>query len=280
VDSSPRIIVSIVAVAAIAIAFWMLALGPKREEASELGQQVKQLNTAIEQDQSEVAAATAAQHSFPADYRQLVTLGQAVPVSDETSSLLVELDQIAAESKVKFDSIQLDGSSESSSAPVPAPAPAPAAPAAPSAGSSSAVPAAATVPPTEVAASLLPLGASIGSAGLAVMPYSLSFRGSFFNIADFIKRIDSLVKPGASTVAVDGRLVTINSFSLGPDPEQGFPYLDASLSVTTYLTPPSQGVTAGATPTAPAPSTATPAASEAPAAGTPASSSSQTVSAR
>ena len=142
------------------------------------------------------------------------------------------------------------------------------------------MPAAATVPPTEVAASLLPLGASIGSAGLAVMPYSLTFRGSFFHIADFIKKIDSLVKPGASTVAVGGRLVTINSFSLGPDSEKGFPYLDASLSVTTYLTPPSQGVTAGATPTAPAPSTATPAASEAPTTETSASPSSQTVSAR
>jgi Tfp pilus assembly protein PilO len=277
-NSSPRVIVSIVAVAALAIAFWVLALGPKRAEDGELGQQVKQLSTAMEQDRSEVAEATAAQHSFPTDYRQLVTLGQAIPVSDETSSLLVELDQISAESKVKFDSIQLDSSSESS--PAPAPTPAPAAPAAASAGPSSAVPAAATVPPTEVAASLLPLGASIGSAGLAVMPYSLSFRGSFFHIADFIKRIDSLVKPDASTVAVDGRLVTINSFSLGPDSEKGFPYLDASLSVTTYLTPPSQGVTAGATPTAPAPSTATPAASEAPATETTASSSSQTVSAR
>ena len=37
--------------------------------------------------------------------------------------------------------------------------------------------------PTEAAASLMPLGASIGPAGLAVMPYNLIFNGTFFQIA-------------------------------------------------------------------------------------------------
>ena len=63
-------------------------------------------------------------------------------------------------------------------------------------GSSTGVPAAETVPPTEVEASLLPLGASIGPAGLAVMPYTLQFQGNFFGIAKFIGQVDSLVKSG------------------------------------------------------------------------------------
>jgi Tfp pilus assembly protein PilO len=251
-----RLIVAILVVAALAIGFWTLALSPKREKADELSARVDSLNVSLVEAQSSVAQATAARQDFPTDYQQLVTLGKAVPAGDETSSLLVELSQVATDSKVKFESIQLTGSTEAA-APVEAPA-APA-PEAPAAGSSGAVPAAATVPPTEAAASLLPLGAAIGPAGLGVMPYSLTFSGDFFQVADFIKEIDSLVHTG-SKVAVDGRLITLDGFALNADPELDFPHLDATFAVTTYVTPPGQGITAGASPTAPAPSTAVPAA--------------------
>jgi hypothetical protein len=116
--------------------------------------------------------------------------------------------------------------------------------------------------PTEVAASILPLGASIGPAGLAVMPYTLNFKGGdFFQMADFIKGLDSLVKTENAKVNVDGRLITIDGFSLAADGNLGFPTLEATFEITTYLTPPSQGVTAGATPASPPPATGTPAAS-------------------
>jgi hypothetical protein len=124
------------------------------------------------------------------------------------------------------------------------------------------VPAAASVPPTEAAASLLPLGATVGTAGLGVMPYNLDFSGDFFQVADFIKGINSLVKTG-DAVAVDGRLMTLDGFALVPDGEEnGVPKLKATFAVTTYVTPPDQGVTAGATSTAPAPETAAAAPSE------------------
>ena len=97
------------------------------------------------------------------------------------------------------------------------------------------------------------------------MPYDLSFSGNFFRVADFIHGIDSLVHAHNRNVAVDGRLVTLNGFALTADQTHPFPYLNANFSVTTYLTPPSQGVTAGATPAAPTPSTATPTAATAPA---------------
>lgn len=165
-----------------------------------------------------------------------------MPSSDETPSLLVELDQIASESGVQFDGIQLEGegggSTEASIPPVEE-----------TAGAR---------PATEVAASLMPLGASVGSAGLAVMPYSLQFKGNFFEIGTFIGRINALVRAGRH-VAVDGRLLTINGFSLtagtgreGDESETGPKELDANFSVTTYLTPPGQGVAAGASPGAPA----------------------------
>jgi hypothetical protein len=258
--SSNRLIVSILVVAVLAAGFWMLALGPKRDEADKLATEVEQLQVSLAEVQSKATEAAAAKREFPADYRQLVVLGKAVPDGDETSSLFVELNHIADRAQIKFQSIQLNSSGETAapeaSAPVAPAAPAP--PATPAAGSSTsgAVPAAATIPPTEAAASVLPLGAAIGTAGLGVMPYRLAFSGDFFHVADFIKGIDSLVETGGPEVAVDGRLVTLDGFTLSADPELGFPHLDANFAVTTYLTPPTQGVTAGATPTEPAAATA------------------------
>jgi Tfp pilus assembly protein PilO len=259
VSAANRLIVSILVVAALAVAFWALALGPKREEASKLSGEVDTLNVAVAESRSRVNEAVQARREFPADYRQLVVLGKAVPASDDTSTLLVELSGIAKHSKVEFDSIQLGAASGEETALAPAPAPvAPAAPTAPT----GAVQASASVPPTEAEASLLPLGATIGSAGLGVMPYDLTFTGNFFHIADFIEGIDSLIHTGGSTVAVDGRLVTLDGFALSADTQVGFPLLDATFSVTTYLTPPSQGATVGATPAAPAPAAAVPASTE------------------
>jgi hypothetical protein len=92
-----------------------------------------------------------------------------------------------------------------------------------------------------------------------VMPYSLTFHGNFFGIAKFIGKVDSLVESGTARMTVDGRLVTINGFSLTPvggEGEEGSggggpTELQASFNVTTYLTPPGQGITAGATPVEP-----------------------------
>jgi Tfp pilus assembly protein PilO len=254
-NSSNRLIVSILVVAAAAIAFWMLALGPKREEASELSAQVGQLQASLAEAQSKATEAAAAKRDFPADYRQLVVLGKATPGNDETASLLVELNHVADDSRVKFESIQLNETGETVAPPAPEAAPT----TPPASPEPSGVPAAATIPPTEAAASILPLGASIGPAGLAVMPYNLTFTGNFFHVADFIKGIDSLIHTSESEVAVDGRLVTLDGFALNGAANGGFPMLAANFAVTTYVTPPSQGVTAGATPAAPAPSVATPA---------------------
>jgi Tfp pilus assembly protein PilO len=238
--SSTRPIIAIVVVAAAAIAFWQLALSPKRDEIDRLGTQIETLHASIDAAQSELAQATAARHRFPTAYHQLVELGQAVPSTDETPSLLVELSQLAADSGVSFDSIQLEGGGGESAAPV-----------LPEAAATG------TVPASEVEAALLPLGASIGSAGLAVMPYTVKFEGNFFEIGSFIGKVDSLVKSKNAGVAVDGRLVTINGFTLTPQANEdaaggGSEQLQATFSVTTYLTPPGQGVTAGASPSAPA----------------------------
>lgn len=246
--SGSMTIVAMLAVVALAIAFWVLLLSPKREEAAKLGEQIAQVEASLAQHESEVATAEEARKQFPVDYQKLVVLGKAVPAGDETASLLVQVSGISKRTGVQFKDIALSVEGGSGEAP---------AAAAPAAG-------AAPVSPTEASASLLPLGATLGPAGLAVMPYTLSFEGTFFQIADFIESLDAMVKTSNEEVTVDGRLITVDSFTLsGGEEEAGAgptSTLTASFNVTTYLTPPEQGVTAGATPATPAEPSATPAA--------------------
>lgn len=235
--SSPKLIGAMVGIAVLAIAFWMLLLSPQREEASKLGKQVDELEASLAAHEAEVQEALQARDEFPVNYQQLVVLGKAVPADDDTASLIVQINRIAESTGVDFRTLQLESSGGEA-----APAPAPTEATETTAGSAS---------PTEVAASTLPLGASIGTAGLAVMPYNLSFEGEFFKVADFIKGLDSLVRTENTKVSVTGRLFTIDGFALEPAANKPFPELQATFSVTTYLTPPSQGVTGGATPTSP-----------------------------
>ncbi|HEY7256437.1 MAG TPA: hypothetical protein VH476_07105 [Solirubrobacterales bacterium] len=229
-----RAILAAVLVAVAAVAFWMMVLSPKREEASKLGTEVESLQASLSQHESEVRAGEEAKEGFSGDYRQLVVLGKATPGDDETASLLVQVNHVAEKSKVRFSNLQLEGSGAQSEA---------------EAASSSA--GAETATPTEAAASLMPLGAEIGPAGLAVMPYTFTFNGTFFQLSDFIHGLDQLVKTNKEAVTVDGRLVTINGFTLKPDTVKKLPVLEGEFSVSTFLTPPGEGLAAaGAEPEA------------------------------
>ncbi len=239
--STNKAIAAIVVVAVLGFLFWSQILSPKREEVKTLGAEVERLEASLAQHEAEVVEAEAAREEFPTQYQRLVVLGKAVPRDEDVASLLVQINRVAEGADGRFREIKLvPGSGE--------------APEATATTSTTGEPAS----PTEVSASLMPLGATIGTAGLAVMPYDVTFDGGFFEIANFIKGLDRLVDTGDEDVTVDGRLVTINGFALAPDAERGFPWLEASFSLTTYLTPPSSG--AEETPGTAAPSTATPAA--------------------
>jgi Tfp pilus assembly protein PilO len=227
-----RLIAAVLVVVVLATGFWVLLLSPKRSEADKLALRVGSLESSLALHSGEVAAAEAAKKSFAEDYAHLVVLGKAVPAEAETASLIVQIQRLADRSKVRFGSLSLGSGEGSGGGEAAAPTPVPE-------GAS----------PTEATASLLPLGASVGPAGLAVMPYSLSFEGNFFKIADFIERLDDLVKTNNEKVAVDGRLFTVDSFSLEPG-KGGFPSLLANFSITTFLTPPGPDLTEGLTPAA------------------------------
>ncbi len=252
-------------------AFWMLVLSPKRKEATELADQKAQLQQSINDQEAVATFAEQARKAFPKYYGRLVVLGKAVPEQADTASLLVQLSKISADSHVNFRTISLGtGTSTAATAAPPPTSPAEAAPTATDApaepGSTTETTTADTstttdttattttaTAATEAAASTLPIGASIGSAGLPTLPYDLTFTGHFFDIADFIGGIDGLVdtKSGGQ-VGADGRLLTIDGFSLTADPDVGFPKLKATFVVTAYSTPSAEGLTLGASPTAPA----------------------------
>jgi|tagenome__1003787_1003787.scaffolds.fasta_scaffold20954846_3 Tfp pilus assembly protein PilO len=268
-----RAIIFGVALAALAIGFYVLALAPKRDQANQLASQIDDLHASISQEQQVAQFAAQARRDFPRYYGRLVVLGKAVPAQADTSSMLVQLNSVSDRSKIRLDSISLTegGSSDASST-----SPATTSPTSPSttstppsssattsgstaAGSTSAstaTPASSIpAPATESSAATQPLGAVVGAAGLPTLPYQLGFRGTFFDIADFIGGIDGLVKPqdGGTRVSSNGRLFTIDGFSLQGGAPGSSPKLDASFLVTTFVTPEDQGLTGGASPSGPSP---------------------------
>jgi Tfp pilus assembly protein PilO len=247
------ILIVVGGVAAIA-AVWFLLIAPKRDEASSLGAEVDQARVALEAAQQEAAAAEAAKGDYEENYHRLVVLGKAAPSDDDTASLFVQLDQISAAAGTDLEKIELGQGSGATEPQTAAQAT--------TADQSEETPttdpttaAAPAVPATEASAALLPLGATIGTAGLPVMPYDLTLKGNYFQLRDFIDGLQKLVGSTRGRQFANGRLVTIDGFSFQGDEEAGFPELDATLNVTTYLAPPDQGLTAGATPAGPAPVT-------------------------
>ena len=103
--------------------------------------------------------------------------------------------------------------------------------------------------------------APVTSGGLETVPLELEFVGNFFRLADFFHDIKRFVHVVNNNVVVNGRLVTIDGVNFSSEPTI-FPRIKAELKATVYLSPLTQGVTAGATPTGPG-ATTTPAAAPA-----------------
>ena len=258
------------AVAGMIAAFWLVVISPKRDEAASLKQDVDGLQSSVDQAQQAAAAGEQAREDFEVNYRRLVVLGKAVPADGDQAGLLVQLQRLADRSGVGFQSIDLSASAQSASTPTtpPSPSVSPIPPVTPPTGTAedaaTTTASTSTAAPTEAAAATLPIGASVGPAGLPVMPYNLKFTGDFFQIASFLESLDEMVHMPHGEVDVTGRLLTVDGFALAPEESaagaslRAIPTLTANLSVTTYLTPADQGITAGATLGGPAPATSAP----------------------
>jgi Tfp pilus assembly protein PilO len=207
-------------------AFWLLVIGPKREKADELSAEVTAAKAEVASARIKVAAGLKAKRNFPHNYQQLLLLGKAVPADSGTASLMVQIDHLSEHSRTPFLGIELkegagaeEGTAEGEA-------------------------------PTALAA----LGSGVGPAGLRAMPYELTFKGGYFDAADFIQEMNSLVTTEKGRVHVNGRLMTFDRFELAAGESSLNPkHLTVKFFASAYTTPPGQGLTAGATATGPAP---------------------------
>jgi Tfp pilus assembly protein PilO len=110
-----RIVVVVLAALAVVAAAWLLVLAPEREKASKLGAEVSTAQSQLTAAEGQVAAARTAEAGYPAAYTSLVSLGKAVPTSQEVPSLIVQLAQATNEKNVEFTSFTPGGSSAAAS---------------------------------------------------------------------------------------------------------------------------------------------------------------------
>ena len=256
--SSDRAILLGVLILGLLAGFYFLLLAPKRDRAAELETKITEVRAAVAEQEQLASAGELARRDYDSNYRRLLVLGKAVPEDDDTSSLFEALDTISAGARVEFRDITLVEGAVAAPAPV-------AQETTTDQNLAGTDPAAAT----EAAAAALPIGASVGPAGLPVMPYEVVFRGDFFDVAEVLAGVDRLVGTKRDTVRVGGRLLTVDGFNLERDGREGFPSLKATVALKSYVAPGAQGVTAGATPGVPPaevpPATPTPTSAPAPA---------------
>ncbi len=221
-------------VAAVAVALvllggsWFLVLSPQREQASSLAGQVvaqrAERDTALQQ----LREGLAAKQAYPRTYTTVARLGTAIPEDDGVASLLVQLQQAAHATQIDFRTLKIGSSSGAGAQAPPTPA-----------------------DPTQATTATLPPGAIVGAAGFPTLPFTFTFTGNFFHLSDFVGRLERFLVVRNRSLAVSGRFMTLDGIALTAS-QHGFPRIKASIAATTYLVPPTQGVTDGASASGPA----------------------------
>jgi Tfp pilus assembly protein PilO len=267
--ANERMIFVGVAVVALALGFYLLVLAPKRDKAGELKDQINQLNGSITAAQQQASYGEQARKDFPKYYGRMVVLGKAVPAESDTASMLVQLNTLSHQADMgdlKSIALSQGSSGTGTASTTPSSTSSPTSPtgateAAQSAANTestanSATPTAtaAPAPATEASAASLPIGSTVGPAGLPTLPYSLTVAGDYFDVSSFLGKIDGLVDPvdDGAQLSPDGRLLTVGGFSLNILRGTTSPVLKANVTVNAYSTG-VQGLTLGASPSGPAP---------------------------
>jgi hypothetical protein len=269
-----RLVLIIVVSVAVLGVFYFLALKPKRAEVSKLQTDITTQQQELDTARSEVATSQTAQRQFATDYATVARLGKAVPADDDVPSLVYQIQSAAQSTDIDFREVNVAKSSGAAPAPPTATQGNAAGNGSTGSGSGGSKDsgsasgtdgstAATGAPATAATAATLPPGASVGSAGFPVMPFSFTFEGSFFRLSDFLRKLDRYVTPKGDNVDVNGRLLTIDGIALSAA-GSGFPRITAAVAATAYLVPAEQGMLGGATTQGPAGTPATPGAPGAP----------------
>jgi hypothetical protein len=243
-----RIVLIVLVVLILLGAGWKLVVSPERREASKLATQVTAAKAQLATAQDELSHAHAAQSQYAKAYASIVSLGKAVPASQEVPALIYQLSLASNNKNVDFASITSTTSSGSTPTPTTGPASS---------------------------------GASGGGAGFSQMPFTFVFNGRFFELEHLFQQLNGFtVRRASGNLQVSGRLLTIQSVKLAPTTEQAAAAgpggqagaarsgeLTGTITATAYVLPAGESLTAGATPSSP--SGSTPVSSTSGAAGSP-----------
>lgn len=243
-SAQSRMIVGVMAIVAMIAGFWFLVLAPKRADISAANDRIAQAESRRDAANAAVSQAEQARAGYVKDYETVARLGKAVPADDDVASLVYQLESIARDNKIDFRAVKLTGSA---SAEVPAAVPAAGSAGTKDAKNGEAAPAAAVTAPVVAQP---PPGAVVGTAGLLTVPFTLTFDGDYMKLQRLLKAINGLAKHKKQVISVQGRLLTVDGFSLAASPK-GFPKLKATVSATAYLAPAADAASA-ATAQAPA----------------------------
>jgi len=218
-----RTVAIVFAVLAVFAAAWILLVSPERKQASKLSGEVATAQSQLSSAESQLSTARAAQAQYASAYSSIVSLGKAVPASQEVPSLIYQLEQASSEKNVDFASIAVASST--------------------SASSPSAVTAAA-------------------AAGFTQMPFTFVFDGTYFDLEHLFHQLDRFtLRTSAGDLQVSGRLLTIQSVKLSPAAsseagKKNTSQLTGTITATAYVLPASQGLTGAAVPGGAAPASA------------------------
>jgi Tfp pilus assembly protein PilO len=210
-----RTILIVLGAVLVVAGFWFFGLKPKRAEIAAADAQITVQQGRLQSAHTTLAAGRRAKADYPRAYAEVVKLGAAVPADDDLPSLLYQLDTAANGADVEFRSLSRGNGGADADA---------------SASSSSSTGTGAT------AASSLPPGATVGTAGLATLPFKLDFTGSFFDLERFLAGVQGWIRPAGGSLSVRGRLLNIEGVSLTPAGDD-LSKITASVAATAYLSP-------------------------------------------
>ncbi len=177
-----RLVLTAVIMLAVVGASWVLVVSPERKKATELSTQVVAAKAQLSTAEGKLNTARQAQARYSSAYASIVSLGKAVPTSQEVPSLIYELSQASKKKSVDFQSITVGS------------------------GSASAASAASSAAAT--------------STGFAQFPFTFVFSGSYSGLEHMLRQLSDLATlTPAGTLQVNGRLLTIQSVRLSPNSE-------------------------------------------------------------
>jgi hypothetical protein len=210
VTQRDRIMLSVIAAVAVIAAAWMLAIKPKREDASALAEQVTQAEQRRDTALATLANAKQARAKFADAQIGIARLGKAVPADEDIATLVFQLERSAREAGIDFRSVRLEGDASNPT---------------PDAGAGT--------------------GQPDASADIKKVPFKLTFEGGFFDLRRFIDHANSFTRMrDGKYVSVRGRLIAIEGVSMLASSD-GFPSLKAQITASAYSAPAPKLPTAG-----------------------------------